>query len=167
MPKCKTFGVGDLSLWDFWKIFKTVILIMIVLGFIYGIGYLISWGYQSGTTSLFGVEPVGSIWFQIPKWARISLVFLLALLIVRGLTSELLTAIGRLIISLGWWLEKASLKIRIALLIGLAIYTILLTYAPFVGLALMIFTVGIIGAYEDIKKEKIREMEEGLEEEED
>jgi hypothetical protein len=160
MPESKTFGVGDLSLRDCWRICKAVWLYLVALMIVYGLGYLFAWGYEAGTESLFGPEPIGRIWVAIPKWGRYGIIFILALVVFRGLTSELLASVGKGIEGLGEWVGQASFKVRLGIVITLTIMVVPFLYAPFVGFGITMMVLTMLGAYEDLKREKIRQTEE-------
>ena len=162
MEKSKTFTVADLSLRDCWKICKDVSLSLIFIGIIYGIVYLFSWGYESGSESLFGSEPIGSFWGAIPKWVRFGIIFVLAFLILRGLVSQFLIEIAEIVERFGRWLGRASFKVRLAMVITLTVLNVLFIYTPYVGFGVTILVASVVGSYQDLKEKKIRKMEDEL-----
>lgn len=164
MSQAKIFTVADLSLRDCWKIVKVSFGYWLVLGAIYGFSILVGWGYETGSKSVFGVEPVSSLWAELPKWARFCLIIVVALLFLRGFTSELLSTVGKWLIDLSAWLQKTSLKIRVFLAVGITFFYILLVFTSWVGFVLLMITLTLIGAYADLKREKIEQIEiEGIE----
>jgi hypothetical protein len=154
----KNFTIGDLSLRDCWKIVKVSFGCWLGLGAIYGFSTLVGWGYEVGSKSVFGVEPVSSMWAELPKWVKFGLIVIVALLFLRGFTSELIGTVGKGLIDLSTWLQKTSLKIRIFLVIGLTLSYVLLAFNWWVGFILIFFPLTLIGAYADLKREKIEQM---------
>lgn len=158
MSQLKNFTIGDLNLRDCWKIVKVSFGYWLALGAIYGFSILVGWGYEAGSKSVFGVEPVSSVWAELPKWAKVGLIVIVALLFLRGLTSELIGTVGKGLVDLSAWLQKTSLKIRIFLVIGLTLSYVLLAFTSWVGFILLMILLTLIGAYADLKREKIDQM---------
>ena len=128
MRNPKTFTIGDLRLRDCWKLLKCSFQYLIVLGIIYGIGFAIFggifWGYKAGTKSVLGFEPIAGLWSVIPSWSKISIIAAIVFLVFRGLTSDILAGFGKMFVSYGEWIDKASFKSRALVVILITFWSI-------------------------------------------
>lgn len=147
LTKSKGPTLGDLTLRSAWKILKSASWKLMVIGVFFGIIWVFAWGYETGTESFFGFEPVGFIWTMFPKWAWISFFVAIAIFIARGFTASLLREVGaKVFIGLGDWLERASLKTRLLMAIGLSLAAILHYHCPRWVLFVLWFTLMVFGA---------------------
>ena len=160
MQSQKTFTVGDLSLRDCWKLLKYSLQYLICLGIIYGIGFALSSGVWRGTESLRVIEPAAGLWSGLPTWSKITLISAILLLILRRFVSDMLVGFGKMFVSLGEVIHKTSFKFRALLIILITVWSVLIIYTPWLGLALAFLFSGLCIGYEEIKKEKLEQMQE-------
>jgi hypothetical protein len=167
MPSEFRFSVGDLSLRDCCWITQHSSKRFLFIGIVFGFTFLIIWGWEVGTESPIGWEPLSDtwsvikgIWSEIPIWVKITTISLIALLILHELAGAILSQFGKSLKSLRDWVGKGSFKNRFFILMAIAFFAILFQYGSYLALTLygmlsfIIWTV--LDVFEDLKKEKQR-----------